>query len=187
MEPLEQEHEIRFQSDSDESDRESRTTNSGQQYTLAGIEIAALSLEDSYTEGTCKLGTAKTQAAELQFWDQAMEQEEFILFSLTKAEKLYTTAGQAFGYRNKKNKYMLVPATLADEKGEIFLVGATGHSYGNTAELNVMNYRQTMATVDKEEWKKKNKVEHDKMVKYNMFKVINRKDIPPGTKLFDST
>ena len=25
------------------------------------------------------------------------------------------------------------------------------------------------------------------MVKYNVFKVINRKDLPPGTKLFDST
>ena len=46
---------------------------------------------------------------------------------------------------------MLVVATLADETGEIFLVGATGHNNGNTAELNVMNYKQAMATVDKEE------------------------------------
>ena len=68
-----------------------------------------------------------------------MEQEEFVLFSLTKAEKLYTTIELAFGYRNKKSEYMLVAATLADETGEIFLVGATGHNYGNTAELNVMN------------------------------------------------
>ena len=109
-----------------------------------------------------------------------MEQEEFILFSLTKAEKLYTTVERTFGYRNKKNKYMLVAATLADEKGEIFLVGATGSNYGNTAELNVMNYKKGMATVDKEELNKAIKVEHDKMVK-----VINRKDLPPGTKLFD--
>ena len=36
-----------------------------------------------------------------------MEQEEFIHFSLTKAEKLYTTVERAFGYRNKKNEYML--------------------------------------------------------------------------------
>ena len=50
-----------------------------------------------------------------------------------------------------------------------------------------MNYKQAMAILDKEEWKKAIKVEHDKMVKYNVFKVINWKDLPPGTKLFDST
>ena len=112
-----------------------------------------------------------------------MEQEEFILFSLTKAEKLYTTIKRAFVYRNKKSEYMLVAATLADETGEIFLVGATVHNYGYTAELNVINYKQAMATVDKEEWNKVIKVEYDKMVKYNVFKVINRKDLPSGTKL----
>ena len=102
-----------------------------------------------------------------------MEQEELILFSLTKVEKLYTTVELAFGYKNKKDEYMLVAATLADETEKIFLVGATRHNYGNTAELNVMNYKQAMATVDKEEWKKAIKVEHDKMVKYNVFKVTN--------------
>ena len=68
---------------------------------------------------------------------------------------------------------MLVAATLADEEGEIFLIGATGHSYGNTAELNVMNYKQAMASVDKKEWDGAIKVEHDKMKKYNVFWVIN--------------
>ena len=81
-----------------------------------------------------------------------MEQEEFILFSLTKAEKLYTTAKQAFVYQNKKNEDILVAATLADETGEIFLVGATRHNYGNTVELNGINYRQAMTTVYKEEY-----------------------------------
>ena len=74
---------------------------------------------------------------------------------------------------------MLVVATLADETGDIFLVGATGHNYGNTAELNVMNYKQAMATVDKEEWMKAIKVEREKMVKYNVFKVIKLKDLLP--------
>ena len=83
---------------------------------------------------------------------------------------------------------MLVAATLVDETGEVFLVGASRHNYGNTVELNVINYnKQAMAAVDKEEWNKAIKVEHDKMVKYNVFKVINWKDLPPGTKLFDST
>ena len=54
------------------------------QYLLSSIELAVLNLEDSYTEGTCKLGTAEARAAELQFCDPAMEQEELIIFSLTK-------------------------------------------------------------------------------------------------------
>ena len=49
-----------------------------------------------------------------------------------------------------------------------------------------MNYKQAMAILDKEEWKKAIKVEHDKVVKYNVFKVINQKDLPPGTNLFNS-
>ena len=69
-------------------------------------------------------------------------------------------------------------ATLADEAGETFLVGATWHNYSDTVELNVMSYKQAMATEDKEEWNKAIKVEHDKMMKYNVFKVINRKDLP---------
>ena len=82
---------------------------------------------------------------------------------------------------------MLVAATLVDETGEVFLVGASRHNYGNTVELNVMNYKQAMATVDKEEWNKAIKVEHNKIAKFNVFKVINRKNFPSGVKLFDST
>ena len=82
---------------------------------------------------------------------------------------------------------MLIAATLADEIGEIFLVGATGHNYGNAAKLNVMNYKQAMASVDKNKWDAAVKVKHDKMKKYNVFRVVNWKDLPPGTKLFDST
>ena len=82
-----------------------------------GIELAALNVEEKYTKETYKLGSAEAWVAELQFRDQSMEQEEFILFSLTKTEKLYTTVKQTFGYRNKKNEYMLVVATLVDETG----------------------------------------------------------------------
>ena len=82
---------------------------------------------------------------------------------------------------------MLVAVTLADGAGEIFLVGATQHNYENMAELNVMNYKQAIASVDKKEWNKAIKDEHDKMIKYNVFKVVNQKDLPPGTKLFDFT
>ena len=106
-----------------------------------------------------------------------MEQEEFILFSLTNAEKLYTNVERAFGYKNSKKEYMPVAAILADETDVIFFVGVTGHNYGNTAELNVMNYKQVITTVDKKEWDKAIKVDHDKMVKYNLFIVVNWKDL----------
>ena len=54
-------------------------------------------------------------------------------------EALYTTAERAFRYKNQKNEYMLVAATLADEAGEIFLViSATGHNYGVVTQLNLM-------------------------------------------------
>ena len=103
--PLEQEHEIQFQSNSDEeSDNGPRTTRSGTQYTLLGIELAALNVEEKYTKETYKLGSAEAWVAELQFRDQSMEQEEFILFSLTKAEKLYTTVEWVSRYENQKKE-----------------------------------------------------------------------------------
>ena len=76
---------------------------------------------------------------------------------------------------------------MVDVVGEVYLVGATGHSYGNTSELNVLNYKQAMETVDKKEWNRAIKVEHDKMVKYNVFEVVHPDDVPRGTKLFTST
>ena len=99
--PLEKENEIQFHSDSEETG--AGTTISGTQYLLSGIELTAMNLEDSYTEGTCKLGTAEAIAAELQFRDPAMEQEELILLSLTKTEKLYTNVQRAFGYKINQN------------------------------------------------------------------------------------
>ena len=48
-----------------------------------------------------------------------------------------------------------------------------------------MTYKEAMASVDKEQWDAAVKKEHDKMKKYNVFRVVNRKDLPPGTKLFD--
>ena len=61
----------------------------------------ALNVGEAYTKETCKLGSTKAWVAELQFWDQSMEQEEFILLSLTKKEKLYTNVERAFGYKDK--------------------------------------------------------------------------------------
>ena len=65
--PLEQEHKIMFQINSKDLDSKPGTTRSRTQYTLSGIELAALNIEDSFTKATCKLGTE-----ELKFQDQAM-------------------------------------------------------------------------------------------------------------------
>ena len=61
--PLEQEHEIRFQSDSAESEDELEggITRSRMQYLLSGIELPAMKLEDSYAKGVCKLGAAEAR------------------------------------------------------------------------------------------------------------------------------
>ena len=53
----------------------------------------------------------------------------------SKQNKLYRSIEQAFGYWNEKGEYFLAVAALEDFNGEVFLVGATGKNYGNTAEL----------------------------------------------------
>ena len=58
---------------------------------------------------------------------------------------------------------MLTAAILQDQEQEYYLVGATGHNYGNTKEILVMNYKQAMATIDKQDWEKAIEIEHDKM------------------------
>jgi len=114
--------------------------------------------------------------------------EDWILSTLRKAEKIYTSVEMAVGYVNTNDEYMLVAATLSDDAGELWLVGATGHNYGgNTADLNVMNYAQAMKSVDEKEWVKAVKIEHDKMVKYNVTEVVHPKDVPGTTELFTST
>ena len=42
----------------------------------------------------------------------------------------------------------MAAATL-QMKGNYYLVGATGHNYGNTKELQTINYKQVMASLDK--------------------------------------
>lgn len=101
-----QEEEIRF-GGSDKSDPKSEDIQAG--YTRAGtsfgIEVAAaaINIQENYNQETCHLGTDEAQIAELHIRDRAMEQDKFILFSLTKQEKLYTSTKRAFGYKNKNN------------------------------------------------------------------------------------
>jgi hypothetical protein len=43
----------------------------------------------------------------------------------------YENIEQAFGYTNEQNEMMLVAAYMKKDD-EYYLVGATGHNYGNT-------------------------------------------------------
>lgn len=83
---------------------------------------------------------------------------------------------------------MLVAAILKEKDTEYYyLVGATGTNYGSTNKLQVMNYSKAMATVNCEEWEKAIKLKHEKMVKYNVFQVVNKDYVPKGTKLMNFT
>ena len=42
-----------------------------------------------------------------------------------------------------------------------------------------------MKTVDHKEWQQAIRVEHGKMKKYNVFKVVHKDDVPDRTKLVD--
>lgn len=100
----------------------------------------------------------------------------------------FDTVEDAFGYQNDDGEFMLVPAILKEkDSDEYSLVGATGTNYGSTNKLQVMNYREAMATVNCEKWEKAIKLKHKKMVKYNVFQVVNNKVVPKGTKLMNFT
>jgi Reverse transcriptase (RNA-dependent DNA polymerase) len=68
------------------------------------------------------------------------------------------------------------------------LVGAgVGGGFTNTQELHVMKYNEAMKTGDKEHWVKAVNEEHDRMVKYEVWKPVNRKDLPKGAKVLSTT
>ena len=153
-------------------------------------EIAALAIqieeqyvELSYEEGEYNLATPS-------FESNSMDEEDYILYSLagqSKDDIVYKSVEQAYGFINYSDEYMMAAATLQDMKGEYYLVGATGHNYGNTKELQTINYKQAMASLDKIEWEKAIKVEHKKMLKFNVFEVVHPRDVPDHAKLFTST
>jgi hypothetical protein len=70
---------------------------------------------------------------------------------------------------------------------ETGLVGAAGNEFGNTAELNVLNYKQSMESLYSEKYVEGIDEEQYKMPRNEVFEEVNIDDIPPGTKLLDST
>ena len=80
-----------------------------------------------------------------------MVEEELVLCNIDKQNQ-FEEKSQAFGYQNLVGEYMLLVAILKlKETDKHHLVGATGTNYGNTKELKVTNFKETMDMFDKEE------------------------------------
>jgi hypothetical protein len=70
---------------------------------------------------------------------------------------------------------------------ETGLVGAAGNEFGNTAELNVLNYKQAMESLYCDKHVEGINEEQYKMSRNEVFEEVNVDNILPGTKLLDST
>ena len=118
-----------------------------------------------------------------------MECKEYILAQITtnpRKQEIHS----AFGYTNKRGTYQLIAAVLAtidSEETQYVLVGASRTNYSNSKELNMLTYKQAMKTVNQSEWLKAIKVEHDKMKKYNVFKIVHQNNMPKNKKMIDYT
>ena len=64
-----------------------------------------------------------------------------------KDERQYQSLEKAFICVNKNKMYVLKAAILKDIECEYCLVGATGKSYGNSKELETMNYKEAKRTM----------------------------------------
>ena len=118
-----------------------------------------------------------------------MAEEEYILSMIGQVSGDSPYIENMYGYTDDQGDYYMVDTVIGsvndDGLNEYNLVGATGTSYGTTEELQVMNYRQAMKSVNVKDWLKAIKVEHNKMIKYNVFEVVHKDDVPKGTKIVD--
>ena len=62
-----------------------------------------------------------------------------------------------------------------------------GGGFENTLELKPMRYEKAINGPDGMEWRIKIDNEYDRMVKNNVFGAVKRENLPPGTKITDST
>jgi hypothetical protein len=84
----------------------------------------------------------------------------------------------------------LLSAEILSDEGryiETALVGAAGNKFGNTADLNVLNYKQSMESPYRDRYVEGIDEEQYKMSHNEVFEEVHVDDIPPGTKLLDST
>jgi hypothetical protein len=84
----------------------------------------------------------------------------------------------------------LLSAEILSDEGryvETALVGAAGNKFGNTADLNMLNYKQSMEILYRNRYVEGIDEEQYKMSHNEIFEEVHVDDIPPGTKLLDST
>ena len=103
-------------------------------------------------------------------------------------------AYKAVRIKKKKNKDHLKNLTfdeLIDEfkrKDELAAVGAgIGGGFINTKELHVMKYKEAMSKPDRENWVQAVKEEHDRFLKYGVFKPVKIEDVPRDAKVITTT
>ena len=80
-------------------------------------------------------------------------------------------------------------ACLSTIKGmEFALIGsALGGGFENTTELHVLNFREAMASSDKDKWMRAMEEEHDRMIKHKVWKAVPPSAVPKGEKIITST
>jgi hypothetical protein len=110
---------------------------------------------------------------------------------LAQLAKRHTPAEIKF-YNSMKDlkELSLLSAEILSDEGryvETALVGATGNKFDNTADLNVLNYKQSMESPYRNRYVKGMDKEQYKMSRNEVFEEVHVNDIPPGTKLLDST
>ena len=92
-----------------------------------------------------------------------------------------------FASRAEDNPCEVLSAAI--ELNDLACVGAgIGGGFQNTHELRVMKYNEALLLDDKKNWMKAVEEEYQCMVKSNVFKVVDRRDLPDGaTVLLSST
>jgi hypothetical protein len=83
----------------------------------------------------------------------------------------------------------LLSAEILSDEGrfvETALVGVAGNKFGNTADLNVLNYKQSMESPYRDRYVEGIDEEQYKISRNEVLKEVHADDIPPGTILLDS-
>ena len=87
-----------------------------------------------------------------------------------------------------EDQEMKLSAEVANGYVEYANVGAgVGCGFGHTSELKRLKYKQAIDGPDSARWKANIENEHKRMVENNVFTVIKKSDLEPGTKIIDST
>ena len=77
---------------------------------------------------------------------------------------------------------------LDNDEIEYLGVGAgIGGGFEHTEELKPMKYKEAISSPDGQAWKVEILNEYKRMVDNDVFEVVSKKDLPPGTKIIDST